>query len=553
MKDPLLSAAKANTVRLNANHANWLGDKVDSNSNVLVQSEGSRSGWKSFSALPTSSSAITKTNLTASSASSLVTISKGILPSNNEGLSTSASSGSGGSLTLPLSAFRKASPGQLPAIGYTPLALKRASSVTNDRKLGNSSSNSTVRSVNKIVATWVKGFWRAIFGFGQGNKTSDLSDRGRDSIASTAVEDNPEKTNLKPSDDSQTEFFPGEAEDLYMEELRDLYGDGYLDLIETYGDLPYDDSSQIVDSYGYEEVDEDWDYYSNYQGVDGEEEGAFGLGGEAYEDNDSPANGPPRKVTKPNFNVGSGLLVDKGEKKVTRSDAESKRNSSEDSNRKDEGDRMVKDGVGVGIENGIGESVRSQRYRRWLQRQSEDEFFFLRDSEGRVQSLYRLAMVWLSGRRDVTFFEDMTSFSSQRKDDSTINKKRNDGPNKYSRMTTETTSLEEWTKGVSEKATAALWLALWLSDDLAGSVPGDGDNDEPWAFRYPAMLGQPIHIALAVQAQEQSGGLVLPEFLAINDTMLRMATGGKGLGELLSPATQSCQMTHDNGEMLLKY
>lgn len=152
------------------------------------------------------------------------------------------------------------------------------------------------------------------------------------------------------------------------------------------------------------------------------------------------------------------------------------------------------------------ESSRAQRYRHWLARQ-EDPLFFVRTAEGRVQSLYRLAMTWLNGREEGFQFEATTL------------------------------PLRKWSVRGIERAQAALTLALWMSQDLAGERAGDGDNDEPWAFRYPAMLGQPLHVALAFQSRDwidhQLEDWTRGEVLKVNKSFIASAFGGTALEDLL--------------------
>jgi hypothetical protein len=143
----------------------------------------------------------------------------------------------------------------------------------------------------------------------------------------------------------------------------------------------------------------------------------------------------------------------------------------------------------------LNSSARATRYANWMRRQhSEGELFFLRDQEGRIQSLYRMAMEWLSGRKSATVNGR----------DSEINLEGNscfytnycygnrsvcEDIQHFCQNSDKGGTLQEWTLIVSEKAKAALWLALFFADDIAGDSPGDGANDEPWAFRYPSMLG----------------------------------------------------------------
>ena len=108
----------------------------------------------------------------------------------------------------------------------------------------------------------------------------------------------------------------------------------------------------------------------------------------------------------------------------------------------------------------VNSSARASRYAKWMHRQQlEGEVFFLRDQEGRIQSLYRMAMEWLSGREssniedqglETNLDTDSCPYPNYCYSDTKTNRPH------FCRNDDTKITLQDWAINISEKARAAL-------------------------------------------------------------------------------------------------
>lgn len=134
-------------------------------------------------------------------------------------------------------------------------------------------------------------------------------------------------------------------------------------------------------------------------------------------------------------------------------------------------------------------------YERYVYQQTVNTQYYTRTREGKVQGLYKRAMTILSDRY-VAAADTSPTTNNNSTNPSTLNQTNNPAENMSNSTSTSariSQDFNSWRAEQLESAHAALFLALWMAEDIPHKIDPE---DVFWTFKTAHLLTQPIHLAL---------------------------------------------------------